>query len=65
MSMKRRDPPKMIYERVQSRWDFRASSYKKLRLAPARLFAMLEEYGFKVDRQAGLRGMVRLVATRI
>jgi SAM-dependent methyltransferase len=52
----------LLYERDRSHWGLRVSSYRKLRLAPDRVCGSLERCGFKVARQAGPGGMIRVVA---
>ena len=54
----------LIHERTAEGWRSKVSHYPKLRLAPDRLIASLESHRFKVRREPGLRGMVRLVAQR-
>jgi SAM-dependent methyltransferase len=54
----------VLYEREQSQWKLRVSSYRKLRLAPDRVIRSLEKCGFQVARQAGPGGMVRLAGRR-
>lgn len=54
----------LLHERTRDGWTTRVSHYRKLRLAIAPLVAQMEACGFEVRREAGLRGMVRLVATR-
>jgi hypothetical protein len=39
-----------------------STHYPKLRLPPERLVGTLESLGFRVRREAGVRGMVRLLA---
>jgi SAM-dependent methyltransferase len=51
----------LIHERHGERWEFRASSYQKLRLSPASVAARLGAEGLVVRREAGPRGMVRVV----
>ncbi|HUL92420.1 MAG TPA: methyltransferase domain-containing protein [Burkholderiales bacterium] len=55
----------ILHERTADGWQTRISHYRKLRLSPESLVARLEENGFKVRREAGMRGMVRLVAQRV
>jgi hypothetical protein len=55
----------VLHEREASKWKMRVSSYQKLRLAPAWLVHILESFGFRVRRESGMAGMVRLVAQRI
>lgn len=52
----------LVHERDGSAWHQRVSAYRKLRLSPDRVVAALDRAGFRVSRQAGLSGMVRLVA---
>lgn len=55
----------LLHERDGSHWSLRISSYDKLRLSPDWLTHALKEVGFKVSREAGLAGMIRLVADRL
>ena len=55
----------IIHERTPDGWQTRVSHYRKLRLSPERLGDCLQSNGFDVRREAGMRGMVRLVAQRI
>ncbi|HKS57660.1 MAG TPA: class I SAM-dependent methyltransferase [Steroidobacteraceae bacterium] len=52
----------IVHERTEDGWQTRVSHYRKLRLSPQELIASLESNGFSVRREAGVRGMVRLVA---
>jgi 2-polyprenyl-3-methyl-5-hydroxy-6-metoxy-1,4-benzoquinol methylase len=52
----------LVHEREGSAWRQRVSAYRKLRLSPDRVVVALDRAGFQVRRQAGLSGMVRLVA---
>lgn len=52
----------LVYERRGASWSQRVSSYRKVRLAPEWVTAALRNTGFQVTREAGLSGMVRLVA---
>lgn len=52
----------ILHERTAAGWQTRVSHYRKLRLSPDRLLACLQSSGFEVRREAGMRGMVRLVA---
>jgi SAM-dependent methyltransferase len=54
----------MVHERTPQGWQTRVSHYRKLRLAPDYLVERLRTCGFDVRREAGIRGMVRLVAQR-
>ena len=54
----------LVHERAGGEWQQRLSVYRKLRLAPDWVVAALGKAGFQTRRQAGLNGMVRLVATR-
>jgi hypothetical protein len=53
----------LLYERQGSVWQFRVSSYRKLRLSPAWVAGALRDTGFSVQSEPGLGGMVRLIAT--
>lgn len=55
----------ILQQRTPEGWQTRVSHYRKLRLSPEHLIAGLESRGFRVRREAGMRGMVRLVAHRI
>jgi len=52
----------ILHERSGDAWETRVSSYQKLRLSPDRVISSLESFGFEARQQAGLRGMVRIVA---
>lgn len=54
----------ILNERTSDGWQTKISSYPKLRVAPDALLAELTEIGFSARREAGLRGMVRIVATK-
>jgi len=55
----------VIHERTDQSWQMRVSAYPKLRLEPTRVIDTLRESGFvSVRSEAGLGGMVRVVATR-
>jgi len=54
----------ILHERAAEGWQTRVSHYRKLRLSPEQLTASFESSGFSVRREAGMRGMVRLVARR-
>ena len=51
----------ILHERAGDAWETRVSSYRKLRLSPERVIGSLESFGFETRREAGMRGMVRLV----
>lgn len=53
----------ILHERSGDSWETRVSSYRKLRLSPDRVIGSLETLGFATRREAGSRGMVRIVAT--
>jgi hypothetical protein len=55
----------ILHERTADGWQTRVSHYRKLRLSPAHLIDRLQSNGFNVRREAGMRGMVRLVAQRV
>ena len=55
----------IIHERTSDGWDTRVSHYRKLRLSPERLTDCIQRNGFNVRREAGMSGMVRLVAQRV
>lgn len=52
----------VLHERAAGNWQLRLSSYPKLRLAPDWVVKVLASHGFSVRREAGLSGMVRVVA---
>jgi SAM-dependent methyltransferase len=52
----------VLHERVAAKWQLRLSSYSKLRLAPEWIVKALTSHGFSARREAGLGGMVRVVA---
>jgi SAM-dependent methyltransferase len=58
------DVSDLIHERNGSNWQLRVSAYRKLRLAPGWVSAALEERGLSVRTEAGLAGMVRIVAVK-
>jgi len=51
----------ILHERTSNGWQTRVSHYRKLRLSPEPVINCLQAKGFKVRREAGMRGMVRLV----
>jgi SAM-dependent methyltransferase len=55
----------ILHERTAEGWRTRVSHYPKLRLSPQDLMVSLESRGFSVRREAGMRGMVRLVARKV
>lgn len=54
----------ILHELAQDGWQTRVSHYRKLRLSPEHLITCLQANGFNVRREAGIRGMVRLVAQK-
>ena len=54
----------ILHERAADGWQTRVSAYRKLRLAPGQLLATLQSRGLKVRSEAGMRGMVRVIARR-
>jgi 2-polyprenyl-3-methyl-5-hydroxy-6-metoxy-1,4-benzoquinol methylase len=52
----------ILHERTSQGWQTRVSHYRKLRLSPERLIAILHSSGFRAHGEGGIRGMVRLVA---
>jgi cyclopropane fatty-acyl-phospholipid synthase-like methyltransferase len=52
----------IVHERKADGWRTRVSAYRKLRLDPQRLVEALGRAGFEARIEAGMRGMVRLVA---
>jgi hypothetical protein len=55
----------ILNERTSEGWQTRVGRYRKLRLSPEHLVSRLQSNGFKVRREAGMRGMVRIVAQRV
>lgn len=55
----------ILHQRTPEGWQARVSNYRKLRLSPEHLVASLQSNGFNVRREAGMRGMVRLVAQSV
>jgi 2-polyprenyl-3-methyl-5-hydroxy-6-metoxy-1,4-benzoquinol methylase len=55
----------IVHLRTAQGWDTRVSHYRKLRLSPDDLIESIQSSGFRVRRESGLRGMVRLVAQRV
>jgi 2-polyprenyl-3-methyl-5-hydroxy-6-metoxy-1,4-benzoquinol methylase len=55
----------ILHERTSDGWQTRVSHYRKLRLSPEHLIDRLQSNGFKVRREAGMRGMVRVVAQSV
>jgi SAM-dependent methyltransferase len=53
----------ILHERAGDAWETRISSYRKLRISPDHVIGSLESFGFETRREAGVRGMVRIVAT--
>jgi SAM-dependent methyltransferase len=54
----------ILHERTTNGWQTRVSHYRKLRLSTEQLIARLQSRGFEVRREAGMRGMVRLLARK-
>jgi SAM-dependent methyltransferase len=54
----------ILHELTVEGWTTRVSHYRKLRLAIGNLAAQMQSAGFAVRREAGVRGLVRLIATR-
>jgi SAM-dependent methyltransferase len=54
----------VLHERAAGTWQLRLSSYRKLRLAPDWVMNVLRSHGLSVRCEAGLSGMVRVVARR-
>ncbi|GJI93648.1 SAM-dependent methyltransferase [Duganella caerulea] len=54
----------ILHQRTSDGWQTQVSHYRKLRLSPEYLISKFQSSGFKVRREAGMRGMVRLVATK-
>ena len=55
----------LLHERQGAQWTQRISSYRKLRLPPDWVSASLRNAGFQVTQEAGLSGMIRVVARAI
>jgi 2-polyprenyl-3-methyl-5-hydroxy-6-metoxy-1,4-benzoquinol methylase len=55
----------ILHQRTSEGWQTRVSHYRKLRLSPEHLIASLRSSGFNVHREAGMKGMVRLVAQSV
>jgi 2-polyprenyl-3-methyl-5-hydroxy-6-metoxy-1,4-benzoquinol methylase len=55
----------ILHERTSDGWQTRVSHYRKLRLSPEHLITSLRSHGFNVRREAGMSGMVRLVAQSV
>jgi len=55
----------ILHEHRVDGWQTWVSHYRKLRLSPEHLTACLRKNGFDIRREAGTRGMVRLVARRV
>jgi SAM-dependent methyltransferase len=54
----------VLLERQPSGWQQRVSAYRKLRLSPQWVVTELRAAGFSVQRETGMSGMVRIIATR-
>jgi 2-polyprenyl-3-methyl-5-hydroxy-6-metoxy-1,4-benzoquinol methylase len=54
----------VLHQRDGEAWRMSISSYRKLRISPEALIDLARSSGFDVQRQVGLRGMVRLVCTK-
>lgn len=54
----------ILHQSTSDGWQAQVSHYRKLRLSPQHLVAGLQSNGFKVRRETGMRGMVRLVAVK-
>jgi 2-polyprenyl-3-methyl-5-hydroxy-6-metoxy-1,4-benzoquinol methylase len=54
----------ILHERKADGWQMRVSHYPKLRLSPQYLIARLESNGLRICREAGISGMLRLVARK-
>jgi hypothetical protein len=54
----------ILHERVDQQWKLQVSSYRKLRLSADWLVHGLQSHGLSVRREAGLGGMIRIVAQR-
>jgi len=54
----------VVHERAGETWTMKVSAYPKLRLDPGWVLQTLQRNGFEAVRDAGPRGMVRIIATR-
>ncbi|MCW7541744.1 class I SAM-dependent methyltransferase [Aquabacterium sp. A7-Y] len=54
----------IVHERTPQGWQLKVSHYRKLRLPPDDLVDRMKSTGFLVRREAGPRGMTRLIATK-
>jgi len=54
----------ILHERAGDAWETRVSSYRKLRIAPDRVIASLENIGFETRREQGARGLVRVIGKK-
>lgn len=52
----------IVHERAGEQWQLNVSSYPKLRLSPDWIIGKLESHGLIVRREAGISGMIRLIA---
>lgn len=55
----------ILHQRQPDGWQTQLSHYRKLRLSPEYLITKFQSSGFTVRREAGMRGMVRLVAQNV
>ncbi|WP_332741184.1 class I SAM-dependent methyltransferase [Hydrogenophaga sp.] len=55
----------ILHQRQPDGWHTQVSHYRKLRLSPGHLITKLQSCGFNVRREAGMLGMVRLVAQSV
>jgi hypothetical protein len=54
----------ILHEQAADGWTTRVSHCRKLRVAIDPLVVQMSSAGFEVRREAGVRGMVRVAATR-
>jgi SAM-dependent methyltransferase len=54
----------MLHERDGEAWRLKVSTYRKLRLDPQWISASLRERGFAARTEAGLAGMIRIIAAK-
>ncbi len=54
----------IVHEREASAWRMKVGSYRKLRLPPVRVEAMLREAGLEPATEPGPRGMIKITARR-
>jgi SAM-dependent methyltransferase len=55
----------MLHERTAGTWQLRIGTYRKILLEPEWVSQSLRDQGFSVRTEAGLAGMVRVVAAKV